>query len=124
MNSFAVIGVPALAAWAISVERRCINAAAQRVLYAVMLAMIVGLIVLLAIGGHLAWYALAADAAIVVVVEVLLAFNVIPSVHKIRDVFSHLPFDLRILASGGREVYKTDISRRIDGTTLSRLSRP
>ena len=121
MNSFAVIGAPALAAWAISVQRRCINATAQRVLYAVILAMIVWLIAAFAVGGQLVWYALASDAVLVAVIEACLAANIIPSIRNMREVFHRLPFDLRILAPGGREVYKTDIARKVDGTTLYRL---
>ncbi len=86
-----------------------------------MLAMIVWLIAAIVVGGQLTWIALATDAGLVVIIEVLLALNVIPSVRKIRRGFQNLPFDLRILATGGREVYRTDVSRKVDNTTLYRM---
>ena len=121
MSSFVVIGMPLLAVWEITAIRRCISASAQRRLYAAVLVVAVLLLVAFALGGQLVWCGLACAVALVAIVEILFALNAIPSIRNIRGVFNHLPFDLRILASGGREIYKTDIARNIDATTLYRL---
>ena len=122
MELLAIIVVPALAAWGISAGHRCVSVRAQQRLYysiAILAALLVAAIL---IGGSTTLAACAIVAVTIVVTELLLALGVIPSGRKFRTLFNHLPLDLRVIASGGREIYRTGIARKLDATTTTRLA--
>lgn len=122
MESLLIFGVPALAIWGASVERRCTSAAAQKFLAVLSLVLSVLLVVAMLVGGLALAVVAIAEAVLVVVVEILLASNVIPSVRSSRALFQHLPLDLRVLTYGGRQMYATDVARHMDNATLFRLA--
>ena len=123
MDSLAIIGIPAIVVWGISVEHRCISVPAQRLLAVVIGLMECLLIASVFLGDYIIFSAFVFDFIIAVVIEIFLGLNIIPSAQSIRLLFRYIPFDLRILSFGGREVYRTDAASKLDNTTLARLAK-
>ena len=122
MELLAIIGVPVLAAWGLSVGYRCVSVRAQQRLYYSIAILVILLVTAILIGGTTTLAACAIIVATIVIIELLLLIGVIPSGHKFRTLFHHLPLDLRVIASGGREVYRTSVARKLDATTTARLA--
>ena len=128
MTGFVIIGIPALAAWGVSINHRCISLTVKRVLLAIVCAMGVWLLSACAItvlsgdsSSSLLSIAVLSDLAIALVVEFYIDARIFPSIHRYRTLFRRLPFDLKILNSGGRVMYKTDTAHSLDNTTLWKL---
>ncbi len=129
LTGFVVVGMPALAAWAVSINHRCINTTVRRTLLAISVAMAVWLCAACVIT---VWFgvsdpplvaaAVLSDLAIALVIETYIDARIFPSIHRYRTLFRRLPFDLRILNAGGRVIYKTDTARLLDNTTLWQLA--
>ena len=119
----AVIVVPLLAAWGISVGYRCASVRAQGPVHVLAAALMVVLVSGILVGGEPLLWVLGVMVVIVVAVEALLALGVLPTEHSFEIMFRNIPVDLRIVASGGREAFRTNVARTLDATTLLRLSR-
>lgn len=129
MTGFVVIGVPALAAWGVSVNHRCINLTVRRILLTVISLMGIWLcaasaatIVFGVNDPPLLAIAVVSDLAIALFIESYIDARLLPSMHRYRMMFRRLPFDLKIMNDGGLVIYQTDISRPLDNTTLWRLA--
>ena len=129
MTGFVVVGVPALAAWGISVNHRCINITVRRVLLTAVVLMglwLVGACVASIAFGvtdpPLVVIAVVSDLVLALFIESYIDARILPSMHRYRMMFRRLPFDLRIMNDGGRVIYQTDIARPLDNTTLWQLA--
>ncbi len=128
-TGFAVAGIPAIAAWGISVSHRCINVTIRRILMGVVVAMGIWLCVACVAAAlfnlvepSIIAIAVVSDLLIALLVELYIDARIFPSIHRYRMLFRRLPFDLKIMNDGGRVIYKTDIARPLDNTTLWRLA--
>lgn len=128
LSGFVVIGVPALAAWGVSIHHRCISVSIRNILLAIDAAMIVWLCAACVVTEGfgiteppLMAIAVLTDLALALVIEIYIEARILPSIHRYRTLFRRLPFDLKILNEGGRVIYKTDIAHSLDNTTLWQL---
>ena len=126
---FVLVGIPALTAWGISINHRCINAVFRRTLMTLAVLMGVWLcaacvitIVFDVSEPPIIAIAVVSDLLIVLFVESYIDARIFPSIHRYRALFRRLPLDLRILNDGGRVIYKTDMAKPLDNTTLWRLA--
>ena len=85
--------------------------------------MMILLVAGIAAGGQVMYASFALDVALVILIEALIAANLIPTIRKVRHLFLHLPLDLRILSDGGKQIYQTNIARKLDDATLRKLDR-
>ena len=122
MDSLAVISVPVLTAWALWTIYRCISATAARVLRPLAILMTLGLMTGIVIGGRAAVIAIAINAVIALAIEMMIGYNVIPSVRRLRPLFDYLPLDLRIFANGPTEIYRTNAARKLDDATFAAIA--
>ena len=130
LSGFAIVGVPVLTAWGISINHRCINTTVRRVLLAITCVMVAWLCVAAVattcfgvVNPPLMAIAVLSDLGVMLVIETYVDARIFPSIHRYRALFHRLPFDLKILNAGGRVLFKTDIARPIDNTTLWQLAR-
>jgi len=130
LSSFVIVGMPALAAWGVSINHRCINTTIRRILLVVVVLMGIWLFAACVItvwldasDPPLVAAAMLSDLGLMLVIETYIDARILPSIHRYRTLFRRLPFDLKILNPGGRVIYKTDTARPLDSTTLWRLSR-
>ena len=126
---FVLVGVPALTAWGISINHRCINAVFRRVLMTLDVLMGVWLCAACVITIEfdiseppIVAIAVVSDLLIALFVESYIDARIFPSIHRYRALFHRLPLDLRIMNDGGRVIFKTDMARPLDNTTLWRMS--
>lgn len=129
MTGFVIVGIPALAAWGVSVNHRCINITIRRILLTIIVLMGIWLcvasVVSIVFGVNdppIMAIAVVSDLTIALFIETYIDARILPSMHRYRTLFRRLPFDLKIMNEGGRVIYQTDISRPLDNTTLWRLA--
>ena len=128
-TGFAVAGIPAITAWGISISHRCVNTTIRRILMVIIAAM--GIWLCLAcvaaalfnlVEPSIVAIAVVSNLLIALLIELYIDARIFPSIHRYRMLFRRLPFDLKIMNDGGRVIYKTDIARPLDNTTLWRLA--